>query len=442
MGLESVGGLAIHVILSKLGPTDTASVGCVSRRFRDWAADESLWSNFCADDLQLSSPEDHFGNPTSNFKTAYQIWRKAFGMYPWPLVRRVKRCWGRLKCWLSANFPEALATLRKGASEVEIEELEYRLKVKLPLPTRVLYRICDGQELMSGKFSGSMLGPPLGLIGGYCFNNMLVNVYLLPLREVITETQLVVRQLRFSSRSKYIVIATSSTFVEKIFLLNCANGELYVGTRKLATDGEMIPCVPNVLISSVHDSGGHQQQDAMLLWLEEHGRRLHDGIIKVREEGNSRSINLFPEEAPHCSTAVTNGVQVRASAVLVPEFSDLQSDTDKYLFTYSIRMALLPEGCIINGLTFPSCQLHRRHWIIRANDVVTDVDGDGVIGKYPLLRPGEGEFVYESCAYLSSSSGSIEGSFTFVPGRLADPKCGPFEVEVAQFPLQLPDYVF
>ena len=76
-----------------------------------------------------------------------------------------------------------------------------------------------------------------------------------------------------------------------------------------------------------------------------------------------------------------NLLKVRASAVLVPEFSDLQSATDKYLFSYSIRMALLREGCIINGLTFPSCQLHQRHWIIRASDVVSHVDGDGVIGK-------------------------------------------------------------
>ncbi|XVF40902.1 hypothetical protein PTKIN_Ptkin01aG0154000 [Pterospermum kingtungense] len=30
--------------------------------------------------------------------------------------------------------------------------------------------------------------------------------------------------------------------------------------------------------------------------------------------------------------------------------------------------------------------------------------------QYPLLYPGEGEFVYESCAPLSTSSGSIEGA--------------------------------
>ena len=68
--------------------------------------------------------------------------------------------------------------------------------------------------------------------------------------------------------------------------------------------------------------------------------------------------------------------------MFVPEFSDLQDDKEKYLFAYSIRMSLLPEGCIINGMSLSSCQLHWRHWIIRANDAVkSDVNGEAVIGK-------------------------------------------------------------
>lgn len=442
MSLDSVGSLAIHEILSKLGPTDTAAVGCLSKRFRDWAADDSLWSKFCADELDLPSPQDPLGNPTPTFKAAYQVWREAFAMYPWPLVRRVKRCWGRLKNWLSANFPEALATLRKGASEDDIKNLENSLKVKLPLPTRLIYRFCDGQDRMGEKVSGRMRGSPLGLIGGYSFYDHIVNVYLLPLHMVIAETKDIECQPGFGSRSKYIVVAASSTYSQKIFLFKCDNGQLYVGTRNLAVDGEMIPCVPKELVSLVPDSGGNQQ-DGMLLWLEEHGHRLHNGIIRLREEGKLRSINLFPEKAPQCSTAITNGVKVRASAVLVPEFSDLQDESEKYFFSYSMRMSLLPEGCCIHEMSFTSCQLYRRHLIFRENDlVVSDINSEAVIGKFPLLCPGEEEFVYESCTPLSSPSGSVEGCFTFVPGRLADPKGHPFDVELARFPLQLPDYIF
>ncbi|KAF5733913.1 hypothetical protein HS088_TW16G00354 [Tripterygium wilfordii] len=443
MGLEEVGDLAVHVILVKLGPEDTAKVACVNKRFRASASADSLWSKFCFDDLRLSSPLDPLGDTASSFKEAYQRWRESFGMYPWPLVQRVKRCWDQLRSWLATNFPEAKATLRKGASEDEIEEVEKFLDVKLPLPTRILYRFCDGQEFKEDNLSRSSNGCSLGLIGGYAFYEHWVNVYLLPLSQVVLETRTIVHHLGISGRSKYIIVAASPTFSEKLFFLNCENGQLHVGTRKLQADGQMIQCVPSGMISSVHDLNSDGQQDAMLLWLEEHGRRLQNGIIKLHDEKNFRSISQFPEESPLCSTAVTNGVKVRASAVFVPELADLQHRSEKYWFTYSIRMSLLPEGCIINGMYFSSCQLLRRHWIIRANDtVVSDVNGEAVIGKFPLLRPGQKEFVYESCTPLPTSPGSVEGSFLFVPGRMADPKGGPFEVEVARFPLTLPDYIF
>ncbi|XP_021906975.1 F-box protein SKIP16 [Carica papaya] len=439
MGLEGVGDLSLHIVLSKLGAEDAARVACVSRRLRVSSSEDSLWSEFCSRDLCLSAPLDPHGNPAHSFKAAYQSWREAFGMYPWALVKRVKRCWDNLRNWLSINFPEAHATLRGGASEADIQELESALKLKLPLPTRLLYRLCDGQELPTGNTSKS----ELGLIGGYSFYTHLVNVYLLPIRQIIRETKDIVRQLGFARKSKYIAVAESLTSDDKYFFLNCTNGQLYVGTKNLSNLGEMLPCVPNALIRSVHDLNGDQQQDAMLLWLEEHGNRLQNGVIKLRGEGAARSINLFPEVSPLCSAVVTNGVQVRASAVFVPEFADIHDDSEKYWFAYSIRMSLLPEGCIINGMHYNSCQLQRRQWIIRANDaIVSNVNAEAVIGKYPLLHPSEEEFVYESCTPLPSSSGSIEGFFTFVPGSLFDPKGSEFKVQVGNSPLQLPEYIF
>lgn len=68
MGIEMLGGLEIHTILNKLGPKETIIVGCVSHNFRDWASDDSLWSQFCAKELLLYSPEDPMGSATPSFK--------------------------------------------------------------------------------------------------------------------------------------------------------------------------------------------------------------------------------------------------------------------------------------------------------------------------------------------------------------------------------------
>lgn len=79
-------------------------------------------------------------------------------------------------------------------------------------------------------------------------------------------------------------------------------------------------------------------------------------------------------------------LKVRASAVFLPEFSNPQDELEKFLFAYSIRMSLSPDGCVINGVTFGSCQLYWRQWIIRANDaIVSEANGEAVIGKVWFL---------------------------------------------------------
>ncbi|KFK42940.1 hypothetical protein AALP_AA1G058400 [Arabis alpina] len=435
MGLEDAGDLVLHIILTKTGPENTARVACVSKSLKLSASEESLWSIFCSIDLNITTPIDPHGDSAPSFKRAYGLWRESFRMYPWNLVKRVRCCWDNLKLWLSLNFPEANATLRKGVSEEELEEVETVLKVKLPLPTRLLYRFVDGQET---SFANS-LGGSLGIIGGYSVYSHEVNVYLLPLKEVIKETKETMRHIGFSSRSNLIVVAVSAASSMKIFFLDSTNGQLYTAT----STRQMLPCVPESLVRSVHDVDGDQQQDAMLLWLEEHARRLQTGVIKVRKQDNIKSISLFPEVPPLCSVAVTNGVQVRASSVFIPEIANLRQEPPAYWYAYSVRMSLIPEGCFLNGIHHSSCQLYWRHWVIRADDAVIDtVNGEAVIGKYPLLQAGEEEFVYESCSNFPTTTGSIEGSFTFVPRSLKDPKGSQFEVKVEEFPLKLPDYIF
>ncbi|CAN8295366.1 unnamed protein product [Cochlearia groenlandica] len=435
MGLEDAEGLVLHIILSKIGPENTARVACVSKRLNISASEESLWSIFCSIDLNITTPIDPRGDSSPSFKRAYQLWRESFRMYPWKLVKRARCCWDNLKLWFGLNFPEARSTLRKGATEEDLDKLETSLRVKLPLATRVLYRFVDGQESSS---SDELYGS-LGLIGGYSAYSHEVNVYLLPLKEVMKQTKETLLHLGISIRSNLIVVAASATSSMKIFFLDCTNGQLYTGT----STGQMLPCVPDSLVRSVHDINNDEQQDAMLLWLEEHCRKLQTGTIKTRVHKNIKSICLFPEIPPLCSVSVTNGVQVRASSVFIPEISNLRDQTPAYWYAYSIRMSLLPEGCFLNGTHHSSCQLYWRHWAIKAGDAVIDnVNGEAVIGKYPLLRPGEEEFVYESCSNFPTTSGSIEGSFTFVPGSLKDPKGSEFEVNVAEFPLKLPDYIF
>ncbi|CAN7065205.1 unnamed protein product [Brassica rapa subsp. trilocularis] len=369
-----------------------------------------------------------------SFKGAYQSWRESFIMYPWSLVKRVKRCWDSLKLWLSLNFPEAEATLRKGVTEDDLEELETALNVQLPLTTRLLYRFVDGQELSSSSSSAGVDEGPLGLIGGYSAYWHKVNVYLLPLKEVVRQTiDIMAGDHNTISKNIVVVAVSAAPSSKKMFFLDCTNGQLYTENT---SSHQMLPCVPESLVCI----NGDQQEDAMLLWLEEHGRRLQTGATKVREQDNIKSISLFPEIPPLCSISVTNGVQVRASSVFMPEVSNHLDNPPVYSYACSIRMSLMPN---FNRRHRSSWQMYSRHWVVRADDaVIGDVDGEVVLLKNPLLQAKEEEFVYRCISQFPTSNLSVEGSFTFVPGSLQDPKGPQFEVNVAEFPVKLPDYIF
>ncbi|KAM0908346.1 hypothetical protein ACQ4PT_015533 [Festuca glaucescens] len=438
-GLESMEGLALDTIISKAGARPAAALACASTHLRAAVADDALWRRFCAQDLGLDAPLDPEGHPLPSFKDAYEVWLESFGMYPLPLVKRVKLFWSSLKSWLSENFPESLGTLSKGSSEAQIRSAEDDLGIKLPMPTKLLYRFCNGQLPFSNNHFENVRMAPLGIIGGYVFYDHNVNVHLSSLEQMVEETKDFYADLNEPGLSNglNLVLVASSWYHAKSFLLNCSNGELYVGTANLPA-GEMMPCVPKSLIKPTNSD---MPQDGLLLWLEEHLRRLQNGMIKIRPLRKSSYICLYPEAPPMCTSATTNGVKVRASAVFAPEHPQGMGHAG-ILYSYSIRLSVT-EACMLGGVYYPSCQLHSRHWIIRCGDrVVSDVHGEGVIGKYPLLLPGQEEFVYESCTPLNGSTGSVEGSFTFVPGRVSRPEGKPFEVMVAPFPLETPEYIF
>lgn len=61
-----------------------------------------------------------------------------------------------------------------------------------------------------------------------------------------------------------------------------------------------------------------------------------------------------------------------------------------------------------------SVQLTSRHWqIFDALNNVEIVDGEGVIGKKPVLKPGESH-TYQSGCLLSSPIGAMRGHFNMV----------------------------
>ncbi len=87
-----------------------------------------------------------------------------------------------------------------------------------------------------------------------------------------------------------------------------------------------------------------------------------------------------------------------------PVYLDGQSDMiqKKFVFAYFIR---------IENNSREKVQLLRRHWIINhSTGKVEEVDGEGVIGKQPVLAPGQAH-EYNSYCVLESFEGTMEGTY-------------------------------
>jgi ApaG protein len=103
-----------------------------------------------------------------------------------------------------------------------------------------------------------------------------------------------------------------------------------------------------------------------------------------------------------------------------------QSDADKNHFVFAYTITVTNTGSV-------TAQLVSRHWIITdAEHRVQEVKGQGVVGKQPVLRPGE-SFEYTSGASIPTPVGTMRGSYHMVAeDGLA------FDVPIAPFTLSIP----
>lgn len=122
------------------------------------------------------------------------------------------------------------------------------------------------------------------------------------------------------------------------------------------------------------------------------------------------------------SDTTTNGIRVQVSSQFLPDRSSPKEE--QYVFAYHIT---------ITNVGTDVAQLISRHWIITNADGETEeVQGPGVVGEQPLLKPGE-HFEYTSFCPLKTNVGTMHGSYTMVT-----PDGEAFQVRVAPFTLAVP----
>jgi len=119
-------------------------------------------------------------------------------------------------------------------------------------------------------------------------------------------------------------------------------------------------------------------------------------------------------------TLITNGIKITVQ----PNYEPLHSNPmgGQYLFSYHISIENLSDSVV---------QLLSRHWyIFDSIGERREVQGDGVIGKQPVLQPGQ-IHEYGSWCPLTTPIGKMSGYYTMV--KLDDDSF--FDVSIPSFDL-------
>ncbi|MCP5322665.1 MAG: Co2+/Mg2+ efflux protein ApaG [Candidatus Paracaedibacteraceae bacterium] len=121
-------------------------------------------------------------------------------------------------------------------------------------------------------------------------------------------------------------------------------------------------------------------------------------------------------------TKTTHGIKVTAA----PEYlgKDSSPEDGKFLWLYTIT---------IENFNTTQVQLVSRKWLITDEQGTSIViEGDGVIGEKPVIKPGEG-FKYFSGIPLSAPSGMMMGTY-----HLINEAGENFEADIPAFSLDSP----
>jgi ApaG protein len=122
------------------------------------------------------------------------------------------------------------------------------------------------------------------------------------------------------------------------------------------------------------------------------------------------------------SEAVTKNIRVHVETEYAPGRSD--PGRNQWFFLYTIRVT--NEGR-------DTVQLISRHWIITdAMGQTEEVRGKGVVGKQPVLEPGE-SFEYTSGCGLKTPFGSMRGTYQMITDKQEH-----FEIEIPPFTMTEP----
>uniref|UniRef100_A0A9L0T5G9 F-box only protein 3 n=3 Tax=Equus TaxID=9789 RepID=A0A9L0T5G9_HORSE len=344
----------------------------VSRRLSQLSSHDPLWRRHCKKYWLISEEEKTQKN---------QCWKSLFidtysdvGRYI-DHFAAIKKAWDDLKKYLEPRCPRMVLSLKEGAREEDLDAVEAQIGCKLPDDYRCSYRIHNGQKLVVPGLLGSMA------LSNHYRSEDLLDVdtaaggfqqrqglkYCLPLTFCI-----------HTGLSQYIAVEAAEGRNKNEVFYQCPD---QMARNPAAIDMFII---------------GATFTD----WFTSYVNNVVSGGFPIIRDQIFRYIH-----DPEC-VATTGDITVSVSTSFLPELSSVHPP--HYFFTYRIRIEMSKDA-----LPEKACQLDSRYWrITNAKGDVEEVQGPGVVGEFPIISPGR-VYEYTSCTTFSTTSGYMEGYYTF-----------------------------
>lgn len=380
---------ALLQILRCLHYKDIVSLTFVNKRLNQLCLDGSLWKWQCQHYFLTSDLVDF-----KAWKDCFVSLFKEYGRYS--CYREIRRAWWKIEKFLQLYCPSVMQSLQGGVTEEELAATEERIGAPLPDDLRLSLRIHNGQNLS--------VGAP-GVMGGFQVHMLLKTDTLLRLADIESLHQ------HAEYLEDCVVISTDA---------ESGVPRHFVAMRDTAgfTKGFMYSLVMDQYLV-MDDSFFFVTADSFQQWLCDFAEKLEENAYHVEEE----CILKFYHE-PGCVDG-NIGITVKPTTVFVPELSRIYPPN--YFFAYRIIIEMSKDTAVDL-----SCQLATRYWhIIDGNGREEEVQGPGVVGQFPVMKPGM-KFAWISCTTFPTPTGKMKGSFQFRnlrTGDIVDVPCPEFHMQ-------------
>ncbi|XP_041445771.1 F-box only protein 3 [Xenopus laevis] len=384
------------VILFYLDFRDLTSCSLVNRRLNQLSNHDLLWKR--PSQIYWLVSENKIAQKTQTWKETFITYYKDMGRYI-EHYAKLKQAWDSLKQYLAEHCPKMITSIKAGVLERDLNGVEEKIGCKLPDDYRCSLRIHNGQKLVVP-----------GLMGSMALSN------------------------HYRSEDFLDIDTAAGGFQRRMGLNQCLPITFCIHTglsQYLAladTDGRR----RNEIFYQCPDQTAHNPAAIDMFitgtsfsqWFTSYVQHVVSGDYPIIWD------QIFRYELDKACVATTDDIAVSVSTSFLPELSSIHPP--HYFFTYRIRLEMSKDAD-----PEKACQLDSRYWrITNAKDQVEEVQGPGVVGDYPQLRPGR-VYEYTSCTSFSTSSGYMEGYYTF---HRIDKKQETFNVVIPRFHMKCPTF--